>query len=61
LIVASDLMYPEPYEALKNLTRGNVHITKDVIYQFVDGLSINDDIKNEIKAITPHNYVGYTF
>jgi adenylosuccinate lyase len=54
-------MYPEPYEALKNLTRGNAHITKDVIYQFVDGLSINDDIKNEIKAITPHNYVGYTF
>ncbi len=50
--------YPNPYEALKNLTRGNNRIDKKVIHQFIDSLKIKDDIKKELKKITPHNYTG---
>ncbi len=51
--------FPKPYEALKELTRGNSRITKEVIDQFVDGLEITDEIKSELKQITPFNYTGY--
>lgn len=51
--------YPKPYEALKELTRGNSRITKEVIDDFVDGLDISAAIKAELKAITPSNYTGY--
>lgn len=51
-------MYPQPYEALKNLTRGKTHITKEVIHEFIDTLNVDQNIKLELKAITPHNYVG---
>ncbi|MGZ8518514.1 MAG: adenylosuccinate lyase, partial [Chitinophagaceae bacterium] len=48
--------YPKPYEALKDLTRGNNKIDKKAIHQFVDGLKISGEIKKELKTITPHNY-----
>src|SRR4030095_5546110 len=41
--------YPEPYEALKKLTRGNNYVDKKTIHHFIDGLKINDDIKKELK------------
>ncbi|MGB5031112.1 MAG: adenylosuccinate lyase, partial [Saprospiraceae bacterium] len=51
--------YPNPYEALKHLTRGQSSITKDVLHQFIDTLEINDSIKQELKSLTPQNYIGY--
>lgn len=50
--------YPNPYEALKELTRGNHAITKDAIHSFIDTLSISSNLKKEMKKITPHNYTG---
>jgi adenylosuccinate lyase len=50
--------YPNPYEALKELTRGNNQINKKSIHQFIDGLKIDDDLKKELKKISPHNYTG---
>ncbi len=50
--------YPNPYEALKALTRGNAMIDKKSIHKFIDGLKVTDDIKKELKAITPQNYTG---
>lgn len=50
--------YPQPYEALKALTRGKTHITKDVIHQFIDTLNVSDAVKAELKQITPQNYTG---
>lgn len=50
--------YPNPYEALKDLTRGNEKIDKKAIHQFIDGLKVKNDIKKELKKITPHNYTG---
>jgi adenylosuccinate lyase len=50
--------YPQPYEALKALTRGKDGITRDSMHQFIDGLDIAPAIREELKAITPHNYVG---
>merc|ERR1711874_784075 len=45
--------YPKPYEALKDLTRTNERITKERISNFIDGLDVNDEIKDELKNITP--------
>lgn len=50
--------YPNPYEALKDLTRGNNKIDKKTIHLFINGLKINSAIKKELKKITPHNYTG---
>jgi adenylosuccinate lyase len=50
--------YPQPYEALKNLTRGNHSIDKKLIHTFIDGLKIGNEVKKELKKITPHNYTG---
>lgn len=50
--------YPKPYEALKALTRTHEGITEQSIAQFIDSLQLNEAVKNELKAITPHNYVG---
>jgi adenylosuccinate lyase len=50
--------YPNPYEALKDLTRGNNKIDKTTIHQFINGLKINATLKKELKAITPSNYIG---
>ena len=52
--------YPNPYEALKELTRGNSKIDKKIIHDFISSLKINATIKKELKAITPWNYVGVT-
>jgi adenylosuccinate lyase len=49
--------YPNPYEKLKELTRGN-SITKESISSFIDTLDVSDSIKNEMRKITPQNYVG---
>lgn len=50
--------YPNPYEALKDLTRGKTKIDKKLIHQFINGLKINTTIKKELRKITPHNYTG---
>lgn len=51
--------YDKPYEALKALTRGKASIEKMDIHEFIDSLNVNDDIKEEMKNISPFNYVGY--
>ena len=50
--------YPNPYEALKDLTRGNHTIDKKAIHDFITKLKVSAAIKKELKAITPLNYVG---
>jgi adenylosuccinate lyase len=50
--------YPNPYETLKELTRGNEHISAASIATFIENLNVSEEIKNELKAITPHNYTG---
>ncbi len=50
--------YPQPYEALKDLTRGNSKINKLVMHTFIDGLKVPAIVKKELKKITPHNYTG---
>jgi len=50
--------FPNPYEALKDLTRKNTKINKEEIHQFIDSLGITDQLKNELKQITPFNYTG---
>ncbi len=50
--------YPNPYEALKNLTRGKSKIDKKAIHEFIESLDVSQKIKKELKAITPHNYTG---
>lgn len=52
--------FPKPYEVLKELTRGKDSINLEDIHQFVDGLPINNELKEELKAITPFNYTGYS-
>jgi len=50
--------YPNPYEALKDLTRGKHAINKKSMHDFINGLNVSAAIKKELKAITPHNYTG---
>jgi adenylosuccinate lyase len=50
--------YPNPYEALKELSRGKKQIDKSAIHQFIDSLDLSASIKKELKAISPHNYTG---
>ena len=50
--------FPDPYEALKELTRNNSRITKESIHQFINGLQVSSTVKKELKKITPHNYTG---
>lgn len=50
--------YPNPYEALKDLTRTNTRINKESIAAFIDQLEVSEDVKKELKAITPQNYTG---
>ena len=50
--------YPNPYEALKELTRGNSRIDQESIHRFINHLSITENIKEELRNITPHNYTG---
>ena len=50
--------YPNPYEALKDLTRTNLVINQESISNFIENLTISNEIKAELKQITPHNYLG---
>lgn len=50
--------YPNPYEALKDLTRGNNSIDKKSIHAFIGKLKVSAAVKAELKKITPHNYTG---
>lgn len=50
--------YPNPYEALKDLTRTNQQINQNTMAEFIDRLDVSDQVKNELKAITPSNYTG---
>lgn len=50
--------YPNPYEALKELTRGKKQIDQSLIHQFIELLNVSSSLKKELKLITPHNYTG---
>lgn len=50
--------YPKPYEALKDLSRNNNKMTKEVLHKFIDTLKINTSVKKELKKISPVNYTG---
>lgn len=50
--------YPNPYEALKALTRTNTHMTADSIHEFIQTLNVSEKVKAELMAITPLNYTG---
>ena len=50
--------FPNPYEALKELTRKNIAIDKNSIHNFIDSLDVDNKIKEELKQITPQNYTG---
>ncbi len=50
--------YPEPYEALKALTRKNEQITEQSMKEFINRLNVSDDVKIELNSINPHNYTG---
>lgn len=50
--------FPHPYEALKALTRTNQAITKESIENFIDGLDVEERVKEELRKITPHSYIG---
>ena len=50
--------YPEPFEAVKALTRKNEKITQETIAEFIEGLEISEAVKTELKALSPSNYLG---
>ncbi|MFA7199830.1 MAG: adenylosuccinate lyase [Bacteroidales bacterium] len=50
--------YPQPYETLKELTRTNLHIDKEYLHTFINGLDIDQEIKDELLQITPSTYTG---
>jgi adenylosuccinate lyase len=50
--------YPNPYEALKELTRGNAAVTQKSLHSFIDGLKVSHIVKKELKTISPFNYTG---
>lgn len=50
--------YPKPYETLKELSRNNQKISKDCMWEFIEGLKVSNHVKDELKGITPFNYTG---
>ena len=50
--------YPNPYEALKGLTRTNEKITKESMANFIETLEVSEEIKAELRVITPSNFTG---
>jgi adenylosuccinate lyase len=50
--------FSKPYEALLSLTRTNEKITRDAIVQFIESLDVSENVKEELRAITPFNYTG---
>jgi adenylosuccinate lyase len=53
--------YPSPYEALKALTRTGGHITRQTIAEFIEGLDVSEDVKAELRALSPATYIGIKF
>ena len=51
--------YPKPYETLKELTRVNTTVTAESIAEFIDTLNVSDEVKAELKRLSPHTYTGY--
>lgn len=51
--------YPDAYEALKALTRTNEKVTAKTIAEFVDGLDVSEEIKERMRVVSPHNYLGF--
>jgi adenylosuccinate lyase len=50
--------YPKPYEALKDLTRTNSHVTRDTLHEFIGRLNVSEEVREELRKITPQNYTG---
>jgi adenylosuccinate lyase len=50
--------YPKPYETLKALTRKNTKITEASIKEFIETLDVSEAVKQELRNITPYNYIG---
>ncbi|NCB98431.1 MAG: adenylosuccinate lyase [Bacteroidia bacterium] len=50
--------YPNPYETLKNLTRTNRPVNQELISEFIDTLNVSEDVKKELRSITPSTYTG---
>jgi adenylosuccinate lyase len=50
--------FEKPYEALKDLTRKNEKMTQESVHHFIESLNVSNEIKAELKLITPHNYTG---
>lgn len=50
--------FDKPYEALKELTRGNSSVTPETLSQFIDTLDVNEEVRTELKQVSPHNYIG---
>lgn len=53
--------YPEPYEALKSFTRNGEPVTKENLHLFIDSLKIPDEVKEQLRSITPFNYTGFRY
>lgn len=51
--------YPKPYETLKELTRTNTTVTAESIAAFIDTLNVSDEVKAELRRLSPHSYTGY--
>ena len=51
--------YPNPYETLKRLTRINSRVTRESISEFIDTLDVTEEVRNELRNLTPSTYVGY--
>ena len=57
--VLRSVNYPNPYEALKPLTRTNEKVTAETMSAFIDQLDVAQEVKDRLRSITPHNYLGY--
>ena len=53
--------FEDPYEIMKHLTRKNSKLDKESIHRFIDNLDVNNNIKLELKKITPYNYTGIDY
>ena len=51
--------YPHPYETLKELTRVNSTVTRQSIADFIETLAVSEEVKQELRALSPLNYTGF--
>ncbi|MDO5760936.1 MAG: adenylosuccinate lyase, partial [Bacteroidota bacterium] len=56
--ILRSINYPNPYETLKQLTRKNTKIDEKTIHEFIDTLEVSEEVKQRMRKITPHNYIG---